>query len=135
MRGQVAVARGAATRVGGPHLRVAQVGTVGTVGVRKRLQRGPAPLRLTRRGRILARAVLLLVAVLALLAAAGVTRADEAPVGPPSVVVGEGDTLWGIADRWAPDRPTRETIAEIRRLNGLRDSTVRVGERVVLPPR
>ncbi|HEV2086686.1 MAG TPA: LysM peptidoglycan-binding domain-containing protein [Cryptosporangiaceae bacterium] len=129
--GQIAAVQGAVPPAGGPALRVVRVRAV----VVPERRRESAPVRLTRRGRIVARVVLLLAAVLLVLAAAGVTRADETSAAPPSVVVREGDTLWSIADRWAPDRPTRETIAEIRRLNGLDGSTVRVGERVVLPRR
>jgi LysM repeat protein len=50
-------------------------------------------------------------------------------------VVQPGDTLWSIAERYAPGSDRLETIAEIRRLNGLRDTTVHPGQHLVLPIR
>jgi hypothetical protein len=94
----------------------------------------PAPLRLTRRGRIVVVIffVLLASAVGVLLASA--SRASGASIGPaPSVVVQPHDTLWSIAGRAVPSRDTRAVVHEIRRLNGITDYTVHPGERLVLP--
>jgi len=98
---------------------------------------GPAPLRLTRRGRWLCRALLALTATLALLSVVIESRADASgPSGPPPVVVVEpGDTLWNIATSHAPDGDPYVVMEEIRRLNRMPDSTVRVGERLLLPRR
>jgi nucleoid-associated protein YgaU len=98
-----------------------------------------APIRLTRRGRIVARALLILAALITLVSVAAGTRAAAnapAPRGEyPSVVVQPGDTLWNIASRHAPGVDRRATMNEIRRLNHLRGSTVEVGQKLLLPRR
>jgi Tfp pilus assembly protein FimV len=94
----------------------------------------PAPLRLTRRGRVAVVIffVLLTSAVGVLLASA--SRASGASLGPaPSVVVQPHDTLWSIASRSVPSRNTRAVVFEIRRLNDIADYTVHPGERLILP--
>jgi hypothetical protein len=93
------------------------------------------PIRLTRRGRIVVLALLvgLLVGFFAAVAPPG---GAAAPVGDRQVaVVQPGDTLWSIAERYAPGRDRFETIAEIQRLNGLADYTVHPGQHLVLPLR
>jgi LysM repeat protein len=96
-----------------------------------------APVRLTRRGKIVAQILLIATAVLAVVGIAAGTRAaadGPEPSGPrPSVVVHEGDTLWNIADRHAPNFDRRAVMDEIRRLNDLDGSTVEVGQKLVLP--
>jgi LysM domain len=94
-----------------------------------------APVRLTRQGR-LALLVLLLV-VMAWLTAFAATRGEASgPAGAPATtVVRPGDTLWSIAQRYAPARDPFETIDEIRRLNGITDYTVQPGQRLALPGR
>ncbi len=94
------------------------------------------PVRLTRRGKILAQSVLILVAVFTVLGIAASTRAsvDGPASGPrPAVVVESGDTLWNIAERYAPSLEPRDAMAEIRRLNDLDSSVVEVGQQLVLP--
>ncbi|OJF10929.1 LysM peptidoglycan-binding domain-containing protein [Couchioplanes caeruleus] len=96
----------------------------------------PAPLRLTRRGRIV---VLTLFFLLATLASAVLwttaSRAGETPAGPAAaIVVQPDDTMWSIAERAVPDRAPREVIAEIRALNGRRHSYVYAGETLIVPP-
>lgn len=94
-------------------------------------------LRVTARGR----RTLLLVAVLLLLGAfavgrAGSSQATAEPAAAPSltaVTVQEGDTLWAVARRVAPDRDPRDLIAQIRRLNDLPSSSLQVGRQLVLP--
>jgi nucleoid-associated protein YgaU len=81
----------------------------------------PAPLRLTRRGRVV---VLTFFIFLASLASAVLwttaSRAEDPPAGPPpTVVVQPDDTLWGIAARIDGGRSPHAVVAEIRRLNGL----------------
>jgi nucleoid-associated protein YgaU len=56
-------------------------------------------------------------------------------VGSTVHVVQPGDTLWSIAQRYAPARDPFETIDEIRRLNGITDYTVRPGQRLIIPRR
>lgn len=100
----------------------------------------PAPLRLTRRGRL----VLTLTVVLGLLAAvlAGVlllsplALAGAAPrpgAGSVSAVVLPGETLWQIAGRVAPEADRRETVTRIKQLNGLDGATLQAGRRILLP--
>jgi hypothetical protein len=97
----------------------------------------PAPLRLTRRGRVV---VLTFFVLLASLASAVLwttaSRADDPPAGPPpSVVVQSDDTLWDIAARTSPGRSPHDVVAEIRRLNGIGagDTAVHAGDTLVLP--
>lgn len=49
------------------------------------------------------------------------------------VTIGSGDTLWALAERFAPDQDPRDFIADIVSLNGLQDSLVDVGMRLALP--
>jgi LysM repeat protein len=98
---------------------------------------GGAPLRLTARGRVLAQSLLLLAVVSIVVGVSASTRASSAvppPSGPhPAMVVQQGDTLWGIANRYAPHRDHAWAMREIRRLNRLRDSDIEVGQKLVLP--
>jgi Tfp pilus assembly protein FimV len=98
-----------------------------------------APVRLTRRGKIVAQLVLILAAVLTVIGVAAGTRAaaeGPEPAGPrPSIVVQPGDTLWNIASRHAPGVDRRATMDEIRRINHLDGSTVEVGQKLILPRR
>jgi hypothetical protein len=97
-----------------------------------------APLRLTRRGRLL----LTLVAVVTLVAA-GVLAAGGPPatagtepgaaVTAERVTVRPGDTLWAIAEREAPGVDPRETVAAILDLNALESSAVQAGSVLLLP--
>lgn len=91
--------------------------------------------RLTRRGRVVV--IALLVGVLAGLFAIVSPPGQAAhPSGSHQVaVVQPGDTLWSIAERYAPGRDRFSTIAEIRRLNGLDGYTVHAGQHLVLPLR
>ena len=97
----------------------------------------PAPLRLTRRGRVV---VLTFFVLLASLASAVLwttaSRAENPPAGPaPTVVVQPDDTLWDIAARTDPGRSPHAVVAEIRRLNGLSsdDIAIHVGDALVVP--
>jgi hypothetical protein len=102
---------------------------------------GPAPLRLTRRGRLLLTAASLL-ALICLLVLAGVA-AGGAPASAGSepgeaavaerVTVRPGDTLWAIAVREAPGVDPRETVAAILDLNALESSAVEAGSVLLLP--
>jgi len=97
----------------------------------------PAPLRLTRRGRVVVLAFFILLASLASAVLwTTASRAEEPPAGPPpTVVVQSGDTLWDIAARTSPERGPHDVVAEIRRLNGLgvNDITVHAGDTLVVP--
>ena len=75
---------------------------------------------------------LLAVALVALVAWAGVVRASEGAGPERSYVVRPGDTLWTIAaSRYAGD--PRAGVWKIRTRNGLSGSVIRPGERLMLP--
>jgi hypothetical protein len=96
----------------------------------------PAPVRLTRRGRVVLLALLLLLTGMVAVLVAASTGDAAAPAGPaPSVVVQPGDTLWSIAARYAPGPDPFGTIEQIRQLNGLEGYTVHAGQRLQLPAR
>ena len=93
-----------------------------------------AGVRLTRRGRLVLLALLLVLAGFVGVLVAASTGEAAAPAGPATtVVVRPGDTLWSIAARYAPSGDAFATIEEIRRLNGLEGYTVFAGETLVLP--
>jgi len=49
------------------------------------------------------------------------------------VVVQPGESLWQIAKTIAPNADPRETVATIRDLNNLGDTTVVAGQSIVVP--
>jgi hypothetical protein len=49
------------------------------------------------------------------------------------VTIMRGDSLWSIAEQYAPNRDPRDFIAEIVALNNLNDSVVDAGMRIALP--
>ena len=100
----------------------------------------PAPLRLTRRGRIVvAVAATLLVTVISLLAA-GVAQATNDGPSPHAarqnlvqVVVRPGQSLWSVAESADPDQDTRAVIQQIIDLNSLSGDTVFAGQQLWVP--
>ena len=102
-----------------------------------------APVRLTRRGRRLARTVIVVLALVAALALSvagrgGVGQAGDGPAVPATttVVVQPGQTLWQVARSVAHDADPRETVARIQELNGLSGAdaaTLRPGQTLVVP--
>jgi len=92
--------------------------------------------RLTRRGRLVLVATVLLLAFAAftLLGGPAVSTGDAHHAAPHSVVVASGETLWDIAQRIAPGQDPRDVIAEIVDLNALRDAgAIRVGQKLFVP--
>lgn len=94
-------------------------------------------LRLTRRGRLLAGAAMVLIAALTLIGVASRVGplTDRSPVpasAPAQVVVAPGDTLWTIAERVAPQRDPRTVIDRLRELNNLPGTDVRPGQTLLL---
>jgi predicted Zn-dependent protease len=127
-----------------PHLRLVPPPVPATVPARVRAQAAAAPVRLTRRGRALARlaAVVVLAAVgiglmLLLTGAFGPAAAGTEPTAPATrvIVVQPGQTLWSIAAQVAPKADRRDTIARIVELNALANSSVSAGARIAVPTR
>jgi LysM domain len=91
----------------------------------------PVPLRLTARGRavllVAAAAIGLAVVVAAWFGAS--SSAAPAPSAPPTqVVVHDGDTLWSIAGRIAPNRDPRAIVDQLLRVNQLDTPTLVPGQ-------
>jgi LysM domain len=101
----------------------------------------PAPLRLTSRGRLVLRG-LVVVLMLLVMATSGLAlaRGARAADGPaPALVVHThvvlpGETLWGIAQQVAPHDDPRDTVARIVEFNSLATTAVHAGQRLALPP-
>jgi hypothetical protein len=99
-----------------------------------------APLRLTRRGRVVvAVAVALLLTALSLVAAgsalatshAAPSRAGEQRL--TQVTVRPGQSLWSVAEAADPNVDTRLVIQQIIDLNGLTGDTIIAGQRLWVP--
>ena len=77
---------------------------------------------------------LALLGVVGLLTLGGLQFTTPSPGAdrPTPYVVRSGDTLWSIAVEHVAGDP-RAAVAAIRRANGLADSTVRVGQRLLVP--
>ncbi|WP_253908478.1 LysM peptidoglycan-binding domain-containing protein [Arthrobacter sp. H41] len=100
----------------------------------------PAPIRLTRRGRLVLVGLptVLFVALVMMLGVSLTSQAKAAgnvpaPTETISISVGQGETLWGIAGEFAPDRDPREFVAELVELNGLGSSVVQAGQSLAVP--
>lgn len=96
----------------------------------------PGQVRLTARGRVvvvLASVTLLL--ALAFFAGARSAATDEPGTPEPTrvVMVGPGDTLWGIAAGLTTDGDVRGMVDRIERLNALDSAMVQVGQRLRVP--
>ena len=99
---------------------------------------GDGELRLTRRGRVVVLLLFLAVLMGAVLALGGYSAASDAR-GPAAatrtLVVEEGDTLWGIAARLAEGGDVRETVHELEELNALPGPELVEGQRLAVPTR
>jgi LysM repeat protein len=122
------------------------------VMVRPEPEPGPVPttplagsrsrITLTRRGRFLLVGLPVALGIASLIfLGAFLTSSVQAGEGPAqssptiSVTVGAGETLWGLASRHAPDRDTRDVVAEMIELNNLRSSVVQAGQDISIPTR
>lgn len=100
--------------------------------------RAVAPIRLTRRGRLVTGA---LVVLLLLGGLVGVVSASVSAVATSSasstqfeyVTVQAGESLWQLAEMIAPKSDPRDVIVDIVRLNNLSDSSVQAGQRLAIP--
>jgi LysM domain len=91
--------------------------------------------RLTRRGRAVARALaIMLVVALFLLVAPGLARGDgpDRPAPRVTYVVEPGDTLWSIARRVAPGRDPRPVVDALIRDNDVRGG-LKAGQELSIP--
>lgn len=103
-----------------------------------------APVRLTPRGRRLARTAVIALALLLALTVSVLGRgvatgqAGDAPaqVATSTVIVQPGQTLWSVAQGLHLEADVRETVARIQELNGLEPgagATVRPGQELIVP--
>ncbi|WP_436064919.1 LysM peptidoglycan-binding domain-containing protein [Arthrobacter sp. LjRoot14] len=100
------------------------------------------PLRLTRRGRIVLVGVPLILLAVLVISLAGFLNspakaadsASELSVTPTvSVTVQPGQSLWEIAGSVAPERDTRDVVADIVQLNNLDGGRVMPGQQIFVP--
>lgn len=63
----------------------------------------------------------------------GVSGGAPGGDGTAVVQVRAGDTLWGVANRVAPDSDPRAVVQRIVELNGLDASSAEVGSHLVVP--
>lgn len=106
--------------------------------------RPSAPLRLTRRGRLLFRGLPLMLSVAALTATAAffagvvlsppAVSADVASEDLVTVTVMPGDSLWSIAQEDAPGVDPYVTMERIGELNALEGGELELGQELYLPP-
>jgi nucleoid-associated protein YgaU len=95
-----------------------------------------APLRLTRRGRVVVTLLvlgLLLLATTFIGARSAATRETGTPVHTRTVVVDQGDTMWGIAAQVAHGRDIRAVIHDIEELNALTGPELVEGQKIAVP--
>lgn len=124
---------------------VSPVASPGTSGARRPGRRGhlrlvppaapSAPLRLTRRARLVRTTALLTLAA-GLVASVGVARAagpTGLPQAPRAVVVHAGESLWQIASAELPGMPVADAVARIQLANGMSTGQIRAGERLLIP--
>jgi hypothetical protein len=113
-----------------------------TPAVRSSRQRDTpaAPLRLTRRGRVVvATAIALLVTVISLFVAGVAQATNHGPSAHAArqnlsqVVVSPGQSLWSVAESADPSQDTRAVIQQIIDLNSLNGDTVFAGQRLWVP--
>jgi LysM domain len=127
------IAFDSSTRVLQP-VRERRLVAVGTVDPHAR-----STVRLTRRGRLVVVALGLLVVLVAGMFLTAGSVATERPGTPEPariVMVGEGDTLWGLAADAAAatgSDDTRAMIERIERLNALDSGMVMAGQRLRIP--
>lgn len=94
------------------------------------------PLRLTRRGRVvvtLAMLGLLLLATIFIGGRSAASRDTGTPVHTRTVVVEQGDTMWGIASQVADGRDIRTVIHDIEELNALTGPELVEGQKIAVP--
>lgn len=104
---------------------------------------GPAPLRLTRRGRavvatLVVTAIAVIGLVIAMAAAGGAQAASPGGIGVGhqgmhEIVVRSGQTLWSIASAAEPTADPRLVVQQIMAANGMSTSDVAAGQLLWVP--
>jgi LysM repeat protein len=61
------------------------------------------------------------------------TLKSSSTIDYEEVTVSEGDTLWGLAVRYAENKPTEKWIAEVKKMNDLSSVTIIAGEELRIP--
>ena len=99
-----------------------------------------APLRLTRRGRVVIAIAAALLVTMVSLFVAGVAQATNHGPSPRAarqnlvqVIVRPGQSLWSVAESADPDQDTRAVIQQIIDLNSLNGDTVLAGQQLWVP--
>ena len=99
-----------------------------------------APLRLTRRGRVVVALAATLLVTLVSLLLAGVAQATNDGPSPRAaredliqVIVRPGQSLWSVAESADPGQDTRAVIQQIIDLNSLTGDTVFAGQQLWVP--
>lgn len=93
-----------------------------------------APLRLTRRGRVVVAALALLLAVGGVMGGRAVADSPARATEVRTYSVQSGETMWGIAvDIAAPGEDVRDVVLRLQRLNGLSDGSLTAGQVLLLP--
>lgn len=100
----------------------------------------PHGLHLTRRGRLVFIGLpIMLTAAAALTLIAFFTAPAMASSGAPEVTrtiqvsVAAGESLWELAEEFAPERDPRDVVADIMELNNLSDASIPVGIQLYIP--
>jgi hypothetical protein len=92
------------------------------------------PVRSSRGPRALLTAVLAAGALAVFLLFLVLAGGDQTlPGGITLVEVRQGESLWELASRVAPESPPQEVVARIRELNGMSGSFVHPGQPVLVP--
>ena len=95
-------------------------------------------MRLTRRGQVVVVGLLLACVLVALTAVGSHSAATDhpgAPVPTRTVQVGDGDTLWQIAETVAAPGQTRQMVRQIEELNAMTGPGVTAGQTLAVPLR
>lgn len=78
---------------------------------------------------------IVIVAVAALVfAPQAFAHSDGGPAGSDTYVVGEGETLWSIAQSITPDSgDVRDTVETVKSMNLLESANIRPGDQLLVP--
>lgn len=116
------------------------VGAAQAASVLPKAPARPHGLHLTRRGRLVFIGLpIMLTAAAALTLLAFFTAPAMASSGAPEVTrtvqvsVAAGESLWELAEEFAPERDPREVVADIMELNNLSNASIRAGIQLYIP--